>query len=129
VATGAGLREVMVSLRLAARCSFWSSWLKRLSPAIENVPMISTRMSQTRMATKTGTILSRVSGATTGLPRLSWLRTAMETPHQVSMAFMVAASSQAPKRYQTSAGSSAPCSGVKSRAIPAKSMPQKASPV
>ena len=56
-----------------------------------------------------------------------WLATAIETPHQVSTAFIVAASSQAPNRYQTSLGSSEPLSGVNRRAIPAKSMPQKAS--
>src|SRR5512135_1083280 len=55
-----------------------------------------------------------------------WLATAIDTPHQVKIAFMVAARIQAPNRYQTSAGSSAPCSGVNKRAIPAKSIPQKA---
>ena len=44
-----------------------------------------------------------------------------------SAALKPAASSQAPKRYQTSVGSSRPICGVKSRAIPAKSIPQKAS--
>jgi len=51
---------------------------------------------------------------------------ATETPHQVRVALKPAARSQAPKRYQTSAGSSRPRSGVKMRAMPAKSMAQKA---
>ena len=96
------------------------------SPAKENVPIISTRISQTIMATKIGTTLSRIGLSITGLPMVASFRMAIETPHQVNMAFMVAAKSQAPKRYQTSLGSSLPCSGVKRRAIPAKSMPQKA---
>src|SRR5512139_354540 len=51
---------------------------------------------------------------------------ATDTPHQVRMALKAAARNQAPNRYQTSAGSLRPFSGVKMRAMPAKSMPQKA---
>ena len=103
-----------------------SARLNRRSPAIEKVPMMSTRINQTINATKTGTTLVRVLWPTTSVESSWWLRTATATPHQVSMAFMAAASSQAPNRYQTSAGSSWPCCGVKSRAMPAKSIPQKA---
>src|SRR5512139_2657326 len=78
------------------------------------------------MATKIGTILMRVSRSTTALPNSDWLSKASETPHQVSMEFIVAANSQAPKRYQDSEGSLLPASGVNRRAIPAKSMQQKA---
>jgi hypothetical protein len=100
--------------------------LKRRSPAIEKVPMISTRMSQTMIATKTGIALVMVAWLTRLLPTTVWLITATEIPHQVRPAFMEAASSQAPNKYHTSAGSSRPCSGVNRRAIPAKSIPQKA---
>ena len=105
---------------------YCESWLNKRSPATENVPMINTRINQTRMATNKGTTFKSVSRSTTALPRLSWLRRAIDTPHQVSMAFIVAASSQAPNKYQTSLGSFAPSSGVNSRAIPAKSIPQNA---
>ena len=88
--------------------------------------MINTRINQTMMATKIGTNLINNARSTTAPPSVWWLRMAIDTPHQVSMAFIVAASSQAPKRYHTSDGSSAPCSGVNNRAIPAKSIPQNA---
>src|SRR5512133_3034541 len=97
------------------------------SPAREKVPIISTRMTQTMSATKTGTAVWMVLLAITAEPKLLWLTMATETPHQVSVAFMAAARIQAPNRYQTSAGSSfISCSGVNRRAIPAKSIPQKA---
>jgi hypothetical protein len=103
-----------------------SDWLKRRSPAIEIVPIINTRISHTITATKMGTILSSVPRATTALPKVSWFKIAIETPHHVSIAFINAANIQAPNRYQTSVGSSDPCSGVNNLAIPAKSIPQNA---
>ena len=102
------------------------STLNMFSPARESVPMMRTRINQTMMATNTGTVLVRVTRLTRLLPSAVWSVTATEIPHQVRQAFMTAASSQAPNRYQTSAGSSRPCSGVNRRAIPAKSIPQKA---
>ena len=103
-----------------------SAWLNSLSPATEKDPIINTRISQTITATNIGTTLRSICLSMTTFPRVSWLSKAIEIPHQVNMAFMVAASSQAPKRYHTSPGSSAPSSGVKRRAIPAKSIPQNA---
>jgi hypothetical protein len=76
--------------------------IKSFSPAIENVPIISTRINQTMIATKIGTTLSKVCLSTTAFPKVSWFKMAIEIPHQVSIAFIVAASIQAPKRYQTS---------------------------
>src|SRR5512140_3274084 len=94
-------------------------------PAIESVPMIRMRITHTMTATKTGTILFTSSPSIIATLATLWLATAIETPHQVRMAFMVAASSHAPNRYQTSFGSSVFCWGVNRRAMPAKSMPQK----
>ena len=88
--------------------------------------MINTRMSQTITATKTGTTCVRPSLISRLVLVLACRAMATETPHQVSVALKPAARSQAPKRYQTSAGSSRPRSGVKMRAMPAKSMAQKA---
>ena len=42
-----------------------ASTLKMFSPAIEKVPMMSTRISQTMIATKTGTALVKVTLLTT----------------------------------------------------------------
>ncbi len=53
-------------------------------------------------ATKIGTTFSRVWRAMTAFPRVSWLTIAIDTPHQVSSAFMVAAINQAANRYQLS---------------------------
>ncbi len=93
---------------------------------MESVPIIRMRMSQTMMATKSGTTDSRVARLKISLPSdWCWSR-ASETPHQVSMAFMVAARNQAASKYQTSTCSLRPFSGVNRRAIPAKSIPQKA---
>ena len=62
----------------------------------------------------------------TALPKAWLLTIAVETPHQVSIAFMVAASSHAPNKYQTSFSPLFPSSGVNKRAIPAKSIAQNA---
>jgi hypothetical protein len=115
--------EEKVETRLEGRRS---AILKRRSPAIENVPIMSTRINQTIKATKTGTTVDRVFW-----PRITdesswWLRTAIATPHQVRMAFMAAARSQAPNIYQASVGPSRFCTGVRSLAMPAKSIPQNA---
>ena len=78
--------------------------LKMRSPDIEKVPMMSTRINQTMIATKTGMALVMVAWLTRLLPATAWVIPVIEIPHQVRLAFMVAASSQAPNRYQTSAG-------------------------
>ncbi len=83
------------------------------------------RVSSTSAATKMGTSVNSVSRPSTSLPN-SWFSSVNDTAHQVMTAFIVAPSSQAPIRYQTAFGSSAPRSGVNSRANPAKSMAQKA---
>ena len=83
-------------------------------------------MSQTMTATNTGTTDNRTSRLRISLPRLLCCSSARDTPHQVSMAFIVAARNQAASRYHTSTRSLRPRSGVNSRAMPAKSMPQKA---
>ena len=91
------------------------------------MPIMSTRMTQTRIATKIGTKRTKVSLGTMREPRDWWLRIAIETPHQVSIAFIVAASSQAEKRYQVALkGEEEWASGEKRRAMPAKSIAQKA---
>ena len=100
--------------------------LNRRSPAIDSVPIIKMRMSQTITATNTGTTASRVARLRISLPSELCCSSARETPHQVSMAFMVAARNQAANRYQVSVRSPRAFSGVNSRAMPAKSMPQKA---
>ena len=74
------------------------------SPEIEKVPMIKMRINQARTATTMGMILS-ISGPA---PRLGWFKMAMEIPHQVIMAFIVAANSHAPSRYQIASESSVP---------------------
>ena len=70
--------------------------------------MIKTRISQTMSATNIGTTLRSISFETTAPPWDWWLRMAIDTPHQVSIAFIVAASIQAANRYQISLGSFAP---------------------
>jgi hypothetical protein len=55
-----------------------------------------------------GNHLNNVSRSTTALPSDSWLSNAIETPHQVNMAFIVAANNHAPNKYQTSVGSLLP---------------------
>ena len=99
---------------------------KSLSPATEKVPIMSTRMTQTKTATKIGTTRSKVVRSTTAFPRVSWFKIAIETPHHVNIAFIVAASNHAPNKYHTSVCGSSPPSGVNRRAMPAKSMLQKA---
>ena len=66
--------------------------------------MISTRINQTMIATKTGTALVRVALLIRLLPTTMWSITATELPRHFRQAFMTAASSQVPNRYQTSAG-------------------------
>src|SRR5688572_27269990 len=93
---------------------------------MEKVLINRTRISNTIPATKIGTILVMALEPTKTLPAALFCRIATETPHQVRVALKAAARNQAANRYQTSAGSSLPCSGVKMRAMPAKSMAQKA---
>ena len=88
--------------------------------------MSKTRMTQIIIARKIGTHLTKLSRETIALPSVWLLTTAMDMLHQVKTAFIVAASNQAPKRYQTSSGSLLPVSGVNIRATPATSIPQKA---
>ena len=97
------------------------------SPAVESEPINRMRMIQIMRDTNTGTIPVMVFESIMAREAMEWLLIAIETPHHVRTAFMVAARSQAPNMYQTSLGSCSPCSGVKSRAIPAKSIPQNAS--
>ena len=80
--------------------------LKMRFPAIEREPMIKMRMIQTIKATKTGTTEVSVLASMTAVLATAWLAMAIEMPHQVRTAFIMAASIQAPKRYQTSLGDS-----------------------
>jgi hypothetical protein len=98
---------------------------KILSPAIVTAPMNKIRVNQTRIATNIGTIRSNCSRPKISLPS-SCDTSTDDTAHQVITAFIVAPSSHAPVKYQTSFGSSFPRSGVNRRARPAKSIAQNA---
>jgi hypothetical protein len=88
--------------------------------------MIKTLISQTKTETKIGTPLNKASLPSSSFPKPLWPNSAKETAHQVSMAFMVAARNHAPSKYHTSSKRSLSLEGVNKRAIPAKSIPQKA---
>src|SRR5574340_740023 len=96
-------------------------------PAVESEPISRMRITHTISATNTGTTLLMVDESIIERDSMEWLVMAIETPDQVSTAFMVAASSQAQNMYHTSFDSCRPVSGVNRRAMPAKSMAQKAS--
>lgn len=71
-------------------------------PAVEIVLINRMRVTHTMIATKIGTArISRLGSITLVLAML-WLTSASETPHQVRMAFMVAANNQATNRNQVS---------------------------
>ncbi len=89
--------------------------------------MISTRISSTSSATNTGTLRISSWRPTISLPSPGCESTASDTAHQVSMPFIAAATAHAPSRYQDSVDVRGPFSGVSRRAMPAKSIPQKAS--
>jgi hypothetical protein len=57
---------------------------------------------------------------------MGWFTMAIDTPHQVRIAFMVAESIQAPNKYQASEGSFLSFPTRNNLDIPAKSIPQNA---